>query len=61
MLEDIAVLTGGTAMFEDLGIDLEKLEHGTSSVAPRSVSITKDDTTIIQGAASQTTSRAVSR
>ncbi len=49
ILQDIAVLTGGTCVSEDLGITLEnvKPEHlGTA----RKVVLTKDDTTIIEGA-----------
>ncbi|MCH2112837.1 MAG: chaperonin GroEL, partial [Planctomycetes bacterium] len=48
MMEDIAVLTGGTAMMEDLGLGLDKatIEHlGTA----KRVVITKDDTTVIEG------------
>jgi chaperonin GroEL len=51
MLEDIAVLTGGTAIMEELGIDLEKLELHELGRAKK-ISITKDDTTIVQGAGS---------
>jgi chaperonin GroEL len=49
MLEDIAVLTGGQVVSEDLGI---KLENVTLAMLGRSkkVSITKDDTTIVGGA-----------
>jgi len=49
MLEDIAVLTGGQVISEDLGIKLENVTLdmlGTS----KKVSINKDDTTIIDGA-----------
>ncbi len=49
MLEDIAVLTGGTAIMEELGIDLEKLEIGELGRAKK-VTITKDTTTIVEGA-----------
>jgi chaperonin GroEL len=49
MLEDIAVLTGGRAVFEDLGIKLESL--GLSDLgSAKKVIIGKDDTTIIEGA-----------
>ncbi len=48
MLEDIAILTGGTAIMEELGIDVEKLELAELGRAKK-VSITKDDTTIVQG------------
>ncbi|MGN6549250.1 MAG: chaperonin GroEL [Pararhizobium sp.] len=52
MLEDIAILTGGTCVSEDLGI---KLENVTLEMLGRSkrVSITKEDTTIIDGAGSK--------
>jgi len=49
MLEDIAILTGGTAVMEELGIDLEKLELGELGRAKK-VSIDKDNTTIVEGA-----------
>jgi len=49
MLEDIAVLTGGRAIMEELGIDLEKLELADLGRAKKVV-VTKDDTTIIEGA-----------
>ncbi|MCA9292608.1 MAG: chaperonin GroEL [Phycisphaerales bacterium] len=48
-LEDIAILTGGTAVMEELGIDLEKLELKDLGRAKK-VTITKDDTTIVEGA-----------
>ena len=48
MLEDIAILTGGNAVSEDLGI---KLEHVTINMLGRAkkVTIDKDNTTIIDG------------
>jgi chaperonin GroEL len=49
MLEDIAVLTGGRAIFEDLGITLESIQTSDLGSAKKIV-ITKDDTTIIEGA-----------
>jgi chaperonin GroEL len=49
MLEDIAVLTGGRAIFEDLGINLENLPVSDLGRAKKVV-IGKDDTTIIEGA-----------
>jgi chaperonin GroEL len=49
MLEDIAVLTGATAVMEDLGINLETADLKLLGQAKR-VTITKDDTTIIEGA-----------
>jgi chaperonin GroEL len=49
MLEDIAVLTGGNVISEDLGIKLENVTVNMLGSAKR-VSITKDDTTIVDGA-----------
>jgi chaperonin GroEL len=49
MLDDIAVLTGGRAIFEDLGINLEHTTLNDLGVAKR-VIVTKDETTLIQGA-----------
>ena len=48
MLEDIATLTGGRAIFEDLGIQLENLGLNDLGKAKR-VLIDKDNTTIIEG------------
>ncbi len=48
MLEDLAVLTGGQTISEDLGIKLENVEIGMLGRAKR-VTITKDDTTIVDG------------
>src|SRR5438034_9828901 len=49
MLQDIAILTGGTMISEDLGI---KLENVTISMLGRAknVRIEKEDTTIVSGA-----------
>jgi chaperonin GroEL len=49
MLQDIATLTGGTAIMEELGIDLEKIELKELGRAKK-VTITKDNTTIVEGA-----------
>jgi chaperonin GroEL len=49
MLQDIAVLTGGTAIMEDLGINLEKADLKVLGHAKRVV-VDKDNTTIIEGA-----------
>ncbi len=49
MLEDIAILTGGTVVSEDLGIQLENVTLDMLGTAKR-VSITKDETTIVDGA-----------
>jgi len=49
MLEDLAILTGGTAVFESLGIKLENMPLTDLGRAKRVV-IDKDNTTIIEGA-----------
>jgi len=49
MLEDIAVLTGGKAITEDLGLKLENLQMGDLGRAKK-VTIDKDNTTIVEGA-----------
>jgi chaperonin GroEL len=49
MLNDIAVLTGGQAIFEDLGLELENIELSQLGRAKR-VTIDKETTTIIEGA-----------
>jgi chaperonin GroEL len=49
MLRDIAVLTGGQAITEDLGLKLENIGLNDLGTAKR-ISITKDDTTIVEGA-----------
>ena len=49
MLQDIAVLTGGELISEDLGIKLENVTVQMLGRAKR-VTITKDDTTIVDGA-----------
>jgi chaperonin GroEL len=51
MLEDIAVMTGGKAIFEDLGITLESIDIKDLGQAKRVV-IDKENTTIIEGAGS---------
>ncbi len=52
MLEDIAVLTGGRAITEDLGVKLENIKLEDLGRAKRVV-IDKDNTTIIEGAGSK--------
>ncbi len=52
MLEDIAILTGGKMIAEDLGIKLEGIELEDLGQAKRIV-ITKEETTIIDGAGSK--------
>ncbi len=49
MLQDIAILTGGQLISEDLGMKLESVTMDMLGTAKR-VSITKDETTIIDGA-----------
>ena len=48
MLEDIAILTGGQAIMEDLGIKLEGVQLSNLGTAKR-VTIDKDNTTIVDG------------
>ena len=49
MLQDIAILTGGQVISEDLGMKLENVTIDMLGTAKR-ISITKDETTIIDGA-----------
>jgi len=49
MLEDIAIVTGGTAIFEELGIKLENVELSQLGRAKK-IRVDKDNTTIIEGA-----------
>ena len=49
MLQDIAVLTGGTVVSEDLGIKLENVTLNDLGKAKR-ISIDKDNTTLVDGA-----------
>jgi chaperonin GroEL len=49
MLEDIAILTGGKAITEDLGIKLENLKLDDLGTAKK-ITIDKDNTTIVEGA-----------
>jgi len=51
MMEDIATLTGGRAIFEDLGTKLENIEISDLGTAKK-VTIDKDNTTLIKGAGS---------
>lgn len=48
MLEDIAVLTGGEVITEDLGLDLKSTEIGQLGRASKVV-VTKENTTIVEG------------
>jgi chaperonin GroEL len=52
MLEDIAILTGGRAITEDLGIKLENIKIEDLGKAKK-VTIDKDNTTIVEGAGSK--------
>jgi chaperonin GroEL len=51
LLSDIAILTGGEAIFEDLGLQLENIELHQLGRAKR-ITIDKDTTTIIEGGGS---------
>src|SRR6187397_1866100 len=51
MLEDIAILTGGRAITEDLGIKLENIKIEDLGKAKK-ITIDKDNTTIVEGAGS---------
>jgi chaperonin GroEL len=53
MLDDIAILTGGKAITEDLGIRMEKVEITDLGTAKKVV-IDKDNTTIIEGGGRRT-------
>jgi len=48
MLEDVAILTAGTAVSEDLGVKLENVQLSMLGQAKR-VTVTKDETTIVEG------------
>ena len=52
MLEDIAILTGGQVVSEDLGIKLENITVSDLGTAKR-INIDKDNTTIVDGAGSR--------
>jgi chaperonin GroEL len=49
MLQDIAILTGGTLISEDLGLKLENLELGQLGRAKK-ITVDKNETTIVEGA-----------
>lgn len=51
MLEDIAILTGGQVITEDLGLELESTTLDQLGRA-ESITVTKDDTTIVSGSGS---------
>ncbi len=48
MLQDIAIMVGGTAVFDDLGIKLENIELTDLGTAKKIV-VDKDNTTVIEG------------
>src|SRR5690242_20861135 len=52
MLEDIAILTGGKVISEDLGIKLENVQVADLGRAKK-ITIDKDNTTIVEGAGKQ--------
>ncbi|MCH8827937.1 MAG: chaperonin GroEL, partial [Planctomycetes bacterium] len=52
MLEDLAVLTGGEAVFKDLGVKLENVELKQLGVAKK-IRIDAENTTIVEGAGSK--------
>src|SRR3954469_21382878 len=51
MLEDLAVLTGGKAVTEDLGVKLESMKLEDLGQAKK-VTVDKDNTTIVEGGGS---------
>ncbi|GAB3062896.1 chaperonin GroEL [Salinicoccus sesuvii] len=53
MLEDIAVLTGGQVITEDLGLDLKEATVDMLGTASK-VNVTKDHTTVVEGAGEKT-------
>jgi chaperonin GroEL len=52
MLQDIGILTGGKAIMEELGIELEKVQLSDLGRAKK-ITVDKDNTTIVEGAGSQ--------
>ena len=48
MLQDIAIMVGGTAIFDDLGIKLDSIELADLGTA-RKIVIDKDNTTVVEG------------
>ena len=53
MLQDIAILTGGTVISEEIGLDLEKVQLEDLGTAKRVV-ISKDNTTVVDGTGEHT-------
>jgi len=52
MLQDIAILTGGTCISEDLGLKLENVTTAQLGKAKR-ITVTKENTTIVEGCGSK--------
>jgi chaperonin GroEL len=52
MLQDIAILTGGQVISEEVGLKLDSAQL-TSLGRARRITVTKDDTTVVEGAGSQ--------
>ena len=52
MLQDMAILTGGQVVSEEVGLKLENI-GSTCSAQARKVVVTKDETTIVEGAGSK--------
>ena len=52
MLQDIAILTGGQVISEELGLKLDSVQLNQLGKARR-VTVTKDDTTVVEGAGKQ--------
>ena len=48
MLQDIAIMVGGTAIFDDLGVKLDSIELADLGTA-RKIVIDKDNTTVVEG------------
>ncbi len=61
MLEDIAILTGGKAIFEDLGIKLENVDARPTSAGPRRSRSTRTTPSSSKAPARRTRSRPASR
>jgi chaperonin GroEL len=57
MLEDMAILTGGQVVSDEIGIKLENIELDMLGTA-RKVVVTKDDTTIVEGSGDSDTIKA---
>ncbi|MFP6766577.1 MAG: chaperonin GroEL, partial [Planctomycetaceae bacterium] len=51
MLQDLSIMTGGTAIFEDLGIQLENVQLSDLGSAKKII-VDKDNTTVIEGGGS---------